>query len=243
MNSQQRSVQAESAEARLQTTLAALQRPPEPTRASPRTRPQDGCVHVALECSGAKVSVHLSTTQVARDSAPDRLALQDYYKRAAGALSRAAKRRKRDLESIGLPPVGCEMLHSLAVWDNIKARCRAVAERRAKPRGASRANRVSVKQRFRPDLHVQRGEQQAMRLRERVKAARAYRDAHIRKLRGVLFNDDAATLLVQPEDAPVVISKRQGARETTQWPMLGGAEDVATYEEINLGSRTRSSTL
>ena len=82
-----------------------------------------------------------------------------------------------------------------------------------------------------------------MRLLARMKEAQAYRAAQIKRLRGVLFNDDAATLLVQPEDAPVVISKRQGARETTQWPMLGGAEDVVTYEEINLGSRTRSSTL
>ena len=84
---------------------------------------------------------------------------------------------------------------------------------------------------------MQRKEQQQVRLLARMKEAQAYRAAQIKRLRGVLFNDDAASLLRQPDDAPAAISKRQGARATTQcWVLLKTYEEIGRMEGEVLGS-------
>ena len=49
-----------------------------------------------------------------------------FNQRARGALQRQAKRRRREIESFGLPCTAGELM-SAAVWLDIAARCRAVA--------------------------------------------------------------------------------------------------------------------
>ena len=132
------------------------------------------------------------------------------------------------------------------LWSDVIARCQAEAARRAgsrtarvRPRGATIANRVGVQRRRRPDRHVQLKEQQAQRQQERVKAAKTYRAAHIKKLRGILLNDDAALLLRQPDDGSATISRRQGARATTQaWVVLKTYEEIGSMEDdvLNYGA-------
>lgn len=73
-----------------------------------------------------------------------------------------------------------------------------------------------------------------MRLKARVKEAKAFRAAQIQKLRGALLDNDAASFLCQPEGSAAEISQRQGARATTQcWVVL------KTYEEIDRMSSVR----
>ena len=244
MNSQQRAAQSSSAVARSPASLAAALSPPLPTRVSGRKRPRAVHVAVGLNADGGRVQLSL-TLATEMDSSVGMEELLRYNQRARGALQRQAKRRRREIEALGLPEAGGSPLLSEAIWLDIAARCRAAAAQRAqrdaapsssnsrpRPRGASYANRVGVKKRARSDRHVQRTEQQQVRLLARVKEAKAYRAAHVKRLRAVLCNDDAASLLRQPDDAPAAISKRQGARATTQcWVVLKTYEEIGRMEE------------
>ena len=54
----------------------------------------------------------------------------------------------------------------------------------------------------------------------------------MKKLRSVLFTDDAALLLKQSDDATAAISKRQSARATTQcWVVLKTYEEIGRMED------------
>ena len=171
--------------------------------------------------------------------------LLQYRTRSAGALQRAAKRRKREIEKAHGMLSGSDAV-TVPTWaDLLREECHFAAQRaststlqarRPRPRGASLANRVSVKQRARPERHVQRKEQQALRLQAQVKAAKAYRAAQVQKLRSKLFNDDATSLLCQPADG-AAISQRQAARATTQgWVVLKTYEEIERMEDEILNS-------
>ena len=236
MNAKKRAAQAESAAARSPAGLASLLRPPAPTRASGRRRAPDNCqIEVAFKvCGGNLVKVELAFVATLRSSSIDMNTLWLYRKRSAAAHERAAKRARGSAGDV--------------CWDDLVARCRVAATarvaapgssstRRVRPRGATIANRVGKQKRRRPDRHVQRREQQAVRLKARVKEAKAFRAAQIQKLRGALWNNDAASFLCQPEGSAAEISQRQAARATTQcWVVLKTYEEIDRIEEEVLTS-------
>lgn len=198
--------------------MDALLQSPEPTRVSARKRLReqlrDVRVAVGLKAVGGKVQLGLAVAEIMPDDSPGPEELMQYHDRSAGVLKR--KRRKFEIRMrSGLHAIGCE---SEVRWSDIIARCEAAASnKRARPRGASLANRVGVQRRRRPDRHIQRREQQAQRLQAQVKAAKAYRESHIKKLRGILLGDNTPSLLRQPEGAPVAVSKlARGRREADQ---------------------------
>jgi hypothetical protein len=241
MNSQQRLAQKSSATARASAALATALSPPPPMRVSGRKRPRAVHVDVGLNADGGRVTLALTVKSMV-DSSVRVEDIAHFNERARGLLERAAKRRRSKVEALGLPVVGGEHTLSDAIWFDVAARCHAQegaahstpkgVMRRPHPRGASYANRVGVKKRLRTDRHVQRCEQRRARLLACVKEAKAFRAAQIKRLRAVLFNDDAATLLRQPDDAPGAISKRQGARATTQcWVVLKTYEEIGRIEE------------
>ena len=232
MHPQCRLAQKSSVVPRNQAFLNSLLRTPDPARVSKRKAEPDS-------------SQSTTTVEAELDSSVKWEQIIHYRKRSAAAQERVVKRHRRELEvRSGLQLVGGQ---SYMQWSEIIARCHLAAaqqaaapsstKRRAHIRGASHANRVSVQRRRRPDRHVQRKEQQAQQLQARVKAAKAYRAKTVQKLRGVLFNDDAESLLCHSDNSDAIISKRQRARATTQcWVVLKTYEEIGRIEDEVLNS-------
>ena len=153
-NSQQRSAQSESSALRSSARFELLQRPPEPTRTSGRKRPREARAVASLSVHGSKVQLRLAVAESMPDSSPGPDELLQYHNRSAGALHRARKRLKF---RSGLHAISCE---SEVLWSDIIARCEAHAARqaaapetskaRARPRGATIANRVTSQKFARP---------------------------------------------------------------------------------------------
>ena len=99
MNKQQRLAQKESVIPRAAAGLAALLKPPDPTRASTRNQVRPVHLRIDLKVVGGKVKLVMTTTSVIAN--PDSSNCWDktihYHKRSAAAQQRATKRRKREL--------------------------------------------------------------------------------------------------------------------------------------------------
>ena len=194
MNAAQRAGQSEASSSRSPAAINALLRPPAPTRASERLRSRVFSVHVStgLKAGGGKVQLTLTVGQHVLSDVDDGELLSRYRKRSADALERAVKRRKYDMAKRNGSLFGAEAVAVPSWADILKEDCGLTSPRpatstrrvaRFRPRGASHANRVSVKKRARTDRHVQREEERAVRLQAQVKAAKAYRAAQVQKLR------------------------------------------------------------
>ena len=93
---------------------------------SGRKRPAATIVDVGLSVDGGRVKLAL-TLKPMIDYSVGAEDIVRFNQRARGALQRQAKRRRREIESFGLP--AGELL-SDAVWLDIAARCRAAAAAR-----------------------------------------------------------------------------------------------------------------
>jgi hypothetical protein len=102
MNSQQRGAQLGAARARSPATLGMVLSPPAPTRVSGRKRPLVMDVHVGLNVDGGRVKLAL-TLKPMIDYSVGAEDIVRFNQRARGALQRQAKRRRREIESFGLP--------------------------------------------------------------------------------------------------------------------------------------------
>lgn len=129
MNQGQRAGQAVSAGRRSPAALGMALSPPAPTRVSSRKRPAVTDVHVGLNMDGGRVKLAL-TLKPMIDYSVGAEEIARFSQRARGALQRQAKRRRREIESFGLP--AGELL-SASVWLDIAARCRAAAAARQEP--------------------------------------------------------------------------------------------------------------
>jgi hypothetical protein len=113
MHAAKRAAQSASVLPRTASLVASLARPEEPTRASGRSRPNVIRVAVHLNSVGGKVRLQLQLGQQLAGSSVDGDALLHWRKRSAGAQQRNAKRRRLEIESLGLAALGSEHLLEL----------------------------------------------------------------------------------------------------------------------------------
>lgn len=122
------------------------------------------------------------------------------YRRSSAAMLKVLGKRRRLQQAVS----EAQARLPGGVWEHFMALCRnahaiddavGVLYCSKRHRGAGRQWLIGQRQQLRPMRHVQRKEQQAVRQRERHRAAKAYRAERVAQLRSALVGNNAAALI------------------------------------------------